>query len=836
MIDVLNYNYYGIPEGKEAFATWDSDIILGPVVNEEIWGYYYVGLYPPDYHPENIPHVGKPLDDSVYVWHLPNIATYASNAAVNISVGNTLNVDVAFFQDNSNVPLAVAAMDKNSISSYSGFSTDPADRLANNDSNPVNYVSSPLFYDINYSLFCVCPAPQIFRKDNNTLNGRYLDESGTSSLRQFINGDPDNRDLSFIRMDLYAGEAGSREVAIAYHTGNSYEGYVLPDVLTYRPIPDSCTVVKDILADASADPPHIPAWDDTKVYNPFAMALRQNWGSGDQFTGNYQMNIGINQQYGYNQIRNGREYYRDLDHKITGQFFRYNTVAHYFDDVAYQWEFKILDINSGRFIENGLDITNKTGNVRIMTLLKILDDKGVSKGEATERAVKHEIAFLGFYFAKNQTLTINGILGTQGDGIGIYLPEKIGGVTTGKYFTGDAIKNVPYADATSCADFKYEPDDVYNDSTPSLNNSIVTAESVHMYAQVPITTLITNLNAIPSIDPDDGMIDVRKFFFGADPYSFILGYYITPKFFIPQWYISEYRQHPDVVKLGKYECDNRYGAPAPVCYAATLKTPLRRLFLKDVYIKRLFNNFLDYEPYSSLSLYLPFMGTIELPPSIFVGNTLSVYSSYDLISGMVTYMIYAGETQYVTKSALARIDMPFHGRDISDYSRNMLSAYTERNVTMFNMISSLGSTVGRAGTAASISSNKLNPEGMISSSIGGVGSILGSIGSSIATANMYDTILMKSSPNPSTISMGSIADGFANTLTPYIIRTVPEYASGFKTEKYGKINGFACYHNDTISNYHGFTVIENPILDDIPISQAEKELLRTLLHKGVILP
>lgn len=826
MIDELNYNYYGIPTGRYIYADWDNTLHVGDLVNDNMYNLYQENGTP------IADRWGKPLDNSVYLWHIKPDCSFARNRAFCADIGNTLHIETPEHIETEPVPLTVSCVDRYT-NPYGGFNTAPHYRLANNNTKAEGFMYNPLAYNIPYTSYCIHAQAGCFNRANKAFLGRDF-----SQIAAWIDVDPDNRDVWYIAPTLYVGTTTDRRNTDFRASETDKIGAILPDILTYRPIPSNAEHVIHEILDGQ---PEGAVWDTTKVYNPFSQSIGQNnfWRGGNLVsTYNYQMRIGLQQYLLYSQIRAGYVDYSTISppSKTTGQFFRASSAIQYYDDVAFKWSFKVYDINSGLFIENGYPISGLSSGCRLCTVLEIVDYKGATKGEALTRACMHEIAAIGFYFTDAATNAQSYELGSNGSYSGVYLPEIIGGVTTGNYVTGDAVKDVPYFNATDVSDFKYEPDDVYNDSTPSLNDSIVTAESVHMYAQVPITVLIENLNAIPSVDPDDQTLDINKFFFGADPYDFILGYYITPKFFIPQWYITEYRGHPDTVYLGKYICDNRYGAPAPICYTATLKTPLRRLFIKDVYIKRLFNNFLDYEPYSSLSLYLPFMGTVELPPSIFVGNTLSVYSSYDLISGMVTYMIYAGVTQYVTKSALARIDMPFHGRDISDYSRNMLSAYTERNVTMFNMISSLGSTVGRAGTAASISSNKLNPEGMISSGLGGVGSILGSIGSSLATANMYDTILMKSSPNPSTISMGSIADGFANTLTPYIIRTVPEYASGFKTEKYGKINGFACYHNDTISNYHGFTVIENPILDDIPISQAEKELLRTLLHKGVILP
>jgi hypothetical protein len=46
--------------------------------------------------------------------------------------------------------------------------------------------------------------------------------------------------------------------------------------------------------------------------------------------------------------------------------------------------------------------------------------------------------------------------------------------------------------------------------------------------------------------------------------------------------------------------------------------------LGSMFIRPRYNSFLDYEPYTTIRLYIPYIGTIELAPSIYMNKTVHV--------------------------------------------------------------------------------------------------------------------------------------------------------------------------------------------------------------------
>lgn len=837
MIGELNYNYWGIPEGelaggKKAYAAWDSSITVADIVNETIWGYYYVGLYPPDYHPENIPHVGKPFDTSVYYCYAPESASYASNAAFNIEIGNTLNVDVAINRHGSNVPLAMGCPVKNSSASYVGYWTDPSERLAYDESKAVGYPQCGLCFNIYPNKFCVMPAPQIFDESASPtakIEGKHL-----SAVKNFIDANPSKRNLCMIRMDLYIGENGERHNATGgagvdvgvYIEGQSRDCTIFPDNLAARPIPASCTPARELIQDGHDD------WVDDKVFSPFLMALRQNWGSGKKYTTSYQMNIGAEISLTYNVLRNGGTSTLN-GQKVIAQFMRFSDAVQTFDDVVYQWQFKIYDVTSGLWIEPGMDITNKSGTVRFMTLLNILDTKGESKGEATVRAIKHEVAFLGLYFANNDVLAAEGILGTAGDGVGIFLPEIIEGVTTGNYFTGEEIQDVPYADATDTSYFRYNGDSAYATDNESHIPSEVTAiprfGKTYLCDMANIENVMYNLKTF-----DWSQENLDELFFGQNPYDFIISASAYP--FVDYPLSSAATLHD--IELGKVNL-NTLPDKVGDCQGypimggiVQIPNPFGTITAPLYYSKAPYQlDFLDYEPYTAMYLYLPYCGMVSIPPSVFMGKEIAIDMSWDTLSGtIVCYIKFKNNgvwTEYTTAQGNVLTEIPVSGRAYSDYAQLQLDAAYEAHMTALETANAV--TGNLAG--ASVSKSFENETGENAQKVMAGINFAKGLSSAIHTLQTY----VRTAPSPVQISNGSSSLGTGNDQDAHLYILRPILPDGFDIKAYTKINGKATGYAGKLSSSSGFTQMINPILDGINCTAEEKMLIINALANGVIL-
>ena len=800
------YNYYGIPAG-DVFTNQNSDDI-GDLVPMNIWGYYY----------DNAVNWGKPLNESCYLWKIKPSAPFATNAAYNIATGNTLNIDIAYNMQNKAVPLAMAASDVSGINSdyNKGFYPDPTNRLAYDNSAAGGYQHTALFYNIVYSGFCAVPQIAVYTFDgSDTFTGRTLE-----NLAAWINADTEKRYISYFRFDLYSGTYSNRVISEYYNEG-TFRTIALPDILSDRPIPDSATVIKNAVSDSAN--PHEPAWVDDRIYAPFATALRREYANNYTENANNQYSVGFAQQYTPSQLRNGYGAYNGG--RVTGQFFRCNTNIQEFDDVVYKWEVVIYDMTDKVFLQPGYDITSLSHNLRFMTRLLILDKKDAATiGEANARAIKHEMAYAGFYFADNATKGASDVLGSSGDGIGVYLPEIIGGVTTGNYYTGDDIKNVPYADAENVSDFEYKPEleEIGDDDglTDTIINTGTIAAGITYYAMTTaeVMDLTTWLNT--TYNPTDETQFIQDFK-GTNPAD----------------YISTVMYYPFDIPTVTTGVPVTIGKLSTGVNGAKLNYEYGNMYNYGSYTFPKYGDFRDY--LTKLSIIIPFCGTIELDSIVWAGREMTVKMAVDWPTGVCTAYLYrTGENgkKAIIDSVSGQVGVPLPLSSFANGSyqvaiTNMLAQGAAANRDI--MMSTLGAGAGviTAGVGAFTGNYKL--------ALGGAVAAFTSNNQANAGADRLENIAYNIDHTKPTLQSVSGGSPFINCGQDYrcvIIRAIPKFAPGYDAAAYGKTTGFAtCKQGRLSAISHGFTQCAAVELSGIGCTATEKSMIFNALQAGVIL-
>lgn len=214
-------------------------------------------------------------------------------------------------------------------------------------------------------------------------------------------------------------------------------------------------------------------------------------------------------------------------------------------------------------------------------------------------------------------------------------------------------------------------------------------------------------------------------------------------------------------------------------------------------LEQYWGNYLDYAPYTKISLVLPFIGTVHLSPDDCMKKKIGIKYRIDILSGgCVAYVTCNGSVLYqFTGSCSAQL--PITNLDY----RGMISA-----------LISIGTTAVGVGSAIA--------SGGITAPMAAVG-----IGS---TANN----VMNGKPNiQHGGSLGSTS-GFLGTRTPYLIITRPRQCVPEGVEAF---TGYPSFITDKLKNVTGFTKIDAIHLDDVAITQAEKSELLSLLKEGVII-
>lgn len=829
MIGELSYDYWLIPTGAQ-FINQNSDAI-GDFVYKNIWGYFH------DLNPDNLRRIGKPMDTSVYLWYLNPTASYATNAAYSIATGNTLNIDVAYNQSNVNVPLAMAASDVSGVAAdyNKGFFADPENRLAYDKSTPGGYQHTALFYNIVYNAFCAVPRIAVYKTDgSDTFIAATLD-----TLATIIDASPSTRFLSYWRYDLYSGTSTNRVISEYYNEG-TYRTVAMPDILSDRPIPESCTVVRDVVGDVNASPAHDPAWVDDKVYSPFAAALCRDWSLSDTESTDNQYRVGFTQQYTPSNLRNGRGAYHGG--RVTGQFFKYNPSEQNFSDVGYKWEIVIYDYTDKIFLQPGYDITSLSHNLRFMTRLVITDMKDAATiGEATVRAVKHEMAYLGFYFADSVALGQTGVLGSSGNGVGIYLPEKIGGVTTGNYFTGDEIKDVPYADADSVAPFKYVDNDEGDITVnqPSQGNpqsymNTGTYGSGVKYYQTTLTELkdlMTWCNT--GYQPND-QDEFYRDFKGTNPSEYVT----TLKFFpfeLPKMRIPV----PVDMTIGPLTATGAQGIPFPA-------QNYGNVYSFEPYLMPAFGDFRDGQ--TIFSVYVPFCGNMLLDPKIWAGTTLSIGLSIDYVTGTCTALLRQNGHIMETMQGTCAIDVPITLLATGDYQNYVHDKLIQASETARNrfwgglnvakgLIKAAG---GVAVTGATFGAAAPIASGMVTS---GASDVLTGWESAAKATRQIENLEYQvdhAQPNVGVVGSASPAIGLGLPIYAQVDTYQVVFNKDYNATAYGKTVGYACLAQGTLSGkingmkISGFAKCTNIRLDGIAATNTERNMISELMQSGVI--
>ena len=202
--------------------------------------------------------------------------------------------------------------------------------------------------------------------------------------------------------------------------------------------------------------------------------------------------------------------------------------------------------------------------------------------------------------------------------------------------------------------------------------------------------------------------------------------------------------------------------------------------------------YLDYSPYTEVSIYLPYVGVQQLDTNEIMGKPVHVVYHIDVLTGALI--------------ALLECD----GKCIYHFAGNC-------GVQIPITASSFG---GVLQTALSVGMSAI--QSIASQAAGNFQSV-----SEVATSvfSGAKTRVQKSG------SLGSAA-GFADNQTPFFIIQRPVQC---KPEDQNKFSGYPSYITDTLSDLTGYTEIELIQLSDISATDTEREEIDSLLRAGVIL-
>ena len=98
----------------------------------------------------------------------------------------------------------------------------------------------------------------------------------------------------------------------------------------------------------------------------------------------------------------------------------------------------------------------------------------------------------------------------------------------------------------------------------------------------------------------------------------------------------------EIIQLGRYElayhCDTILKDVNDMTQLAEYRVPMKHANSSN---SPTIGNFLDYPPYTSVSLYIPYIGIVPIDGNMVVGRTIRIFGAVDVIAGTIHYNVYA---------------------------------------------------------------------------------------------------------------------------------------------------------------------------------------------------
>lgn len=249
------------------------------------------------------------------------------------------------------------------------------------------------------------------------------------------------------------------------------------------------------------------------------------------------------------------------------------------------------------------------------------------------------------------------------------------------------------------------------------------------------------------------------------------------------------------IQLGRYtldnfECDGIKSDKQSMPLLAEYRIPMKH----STSNKPTHGNFLDYPPYTSVSIYIPFIGIVPIDGNMVVGRTIRIYGAVDVIAGTIHYNVFV-QTPSKDWSLIGSyegkcgVDIPLALDNSMQNSTNILKMAAD--VTM--------------GICTK------NPSSLLNVGNGIFTEPINNLGAQTTNTTYYN-------PNRCALIMQS--------------------AIGFVPDNYGKTVGYMWGKSSKLSELSGLTICKNPRIknfdDNVP-TDSEREEIYSLLQSGVII-
>ena len=222
-------------------------------------------------------------------------------------------------------------------------------------------------------------------------------------------------------------------------------------------------------------------------------------------------------------------------------------------------------------------------------------------------------------------------------------------------------------------------------------------------------------------------------------------------------------------------------------------------------INEYWGGYLDYSPYTkTTSLYLPYIGTVSIDIDLIMGKALQVVYHVDILTGIcIAYILVDGSVEFQYQGQCS----------------------TQIPITNADYSGSIQAGIGLVGNIANIVT------GGIAGSSGGIaGAVAGATSKAVSQTPAIAGNVMGMKPDIKSGGGVGSSGGILGVQKPYLIIERPRQSL---PKGQNSFTGYPCNRTMKIGDCLGYTEIEDIKLDNIPLTDTEKQELLTILQKGV---
>ena len=264
------------------------------------------------------------------------------------------------------------------------------------------------------------------------------------------------------------------------------------------------------------------------------------------------------------------------------------------------------------------------------------------------------------------------------------------------------------------------------------------------------------------------------------------------------------------------------------------------------------NSFLDYEPYTSAQIYIPYCGAVSLAMCDIINKTLTTVLCVDYHTGQCTGFILSDGLVIETVQGSIAVDVPVTGIQSATIESQLMQAANASRSVRINQAFGAIESVGMIGAGAVAGASQAGVSGAA------IGGALAFANSAKKAANLhmqkvqadYD---LTHQPAPQHI-IGASSSACGWIIDSNTARLILYYPTGgviddanppnfieSKLAEFGSIYGYATLESGTISSYTGLITATQMKLDiiatpnGIPATDPEIDMIRAALSEGIII-